>query len=299
MKQFIYLDTDIVNSIIAQTEKGLVLETASEHEDTAGKENTKTGNVSLDGSVGGGIWKFAQAQAELSGTGGVELNSHSQTVLKEIATKTLHDAAFDIAHEQIRKEYDTSPQNADLGAFIELNQTFEFVDLEYIESLFSEENSFLKFMKKSEKEKIEAQAAQEISESLNREQQRKNESELKKRIKELVETNNKKYEEISDIVKVLHQIVPYKRMLVSLDGYLIPLEDKYFRDNPQTMGFKHGGYVTCFGYITNVIGETSVPSSDSIFLQLQTLVNQTLISILPTREKDLFVVHPIAIYYGE
>ena len=106
MKQFIYLDTDIVNSIIAQKEKGLVLETASEHEDTAGKENTKTGSVSLDGSAGGGIWKFAQMQAELSGTGGLELNSHSQTVLKEIATKTLHDAAFDIAYEQIAKEHD-------------------------------------------------------------------------------------------------------------------------------------------------------------------------------------------------
>lgn len=299
MKQFIYLDTDIVNSIIAQKEKGLVLETASEHEDTAGKENTKTGSVSLDGSVGGGIWKFAQAQAELSGTGGVELNSHSQTVLKEIATKTLHDAAFDIAYEQIRKEYDTSPKDAYLGSFVELKQSFGFVDLEYIQSLFSDENSFLKFMKKSEKEKIEARAAQEISENLNREQQRKNEAELKKRVKELVDANNKQYEDISDIVKALRQIVPYKRMLVSSDGYLIPLEDKYFRDNPQTMGFKHGGDVTCFGYITNIIGETSVPNSDNIFSQLQALVNQTLISILPTREKDLFVVHPIAIYYGE
>ncbi|MBQ9980079.1 MAG: hypothetical protein IJP23_03380 [Oscillospiraceae bacterium] len=299
MKQFIYLDTDIVNSIIAQKEKGLVLETASEHEDTAGKENTKTGSVSLDGSVGGGIWKFAQAQAELSGTGGVELNSHSQTVLKEIATKTLHDAAFDIAYEQIHKEYDTSPKDACLGSFVELKQSFGFVDLEYIESLFSDENSFLKFMKKSEKEKIEARAAQEISENLNREQQRKNEAELKKRVKELVDANNKQYEDISDIVKALRQIVPYKRMLVSSDGYLIPLEDKYFRDNPQTMGFKHGGDVTCLGYITNIIGETSVPNSDNIFSQLQALVNQTLISILPTREKDLFVVHPIAIYYGE
>jgi len=299
MKQFIYLDTDIVNSIIAQKEKGLVLETASEHEDTAGKESTKTGSVSLDGSVGGGIWKFAQAQVELSGTGGVEFNSHSQTVLKEIATKTLHDAAFDIAYEQIREEYDTSPEDAYLGSFVQLKQSFGFVDLEYIESLFLDENSFLKLIKKSEKEKIEAHAAQEISENLNREQQRKNEAELKKRTKELVDANNKQYENISDIVKALRQIVPYKRMLVSSDGYLIPLEDKYFRDNPQTMGFKHGGDVTCLGYITNIIGETCTPNADNIFSQLQALVNQTLVSILPTREKDLFVVHPIAIYYGE
>ena len=298
MKQFIYLDTDIVNSIIAQKEKGLVLETASEHEEAAGKESTKTGNISLDGSVSGGIWKFAQAQAELTGTGGLEFNSHSQTVLKEIATKTLHDAAFDIAYEQIKAKSDTALTNADLGSFVELTQSFDFVDLEYIENLFSDKNSFLSFMKKTEKEKIEAQAERGISENFNRDQQRKNGNALKNKVKELVEANNRQYENISDIVKAMRQIVPYKRMLVSSDGYLIPLEDKYFRDNPQTMGFKHGGYVTCVGYITNVIGETSAPNSDNIFAQLQFMVNQALISILPTKEKDLFVVHPIAIYYG-
>ena len=299
MKQFIYLDTDIVNSIIKKKKKGLVLETASEHEDTAGKENTKTGNISLDGFVSGGIWKFAQAQAELNGTGGLELNSHSQTVLKEIATKTLHDAAFDIAYEQIKAEYGTAPTDADLGSFVELTQFFDFVDLEYIENLFSDKNSFLDFMKKTDKEKIEAQTANEISVNLNREQRRKNGNELGNRVQELVDANNKQYENMSDMVKAMRQIVPYKRMLVSSDGYLIPLEDKYFRDNPQTMGFKHGGYVTCVGYITNVIGETSTPNSDNIFAQLQYMVNQVLISILPTKEKDLFVVHPIAIYYGE
>jgi hypothetical protein len=153
-------------------------------------------------------------------------------------------------------------------------------------------------MKKTEKKKIEAQAEREISENFNRDQQRKNGNALKNKVKELVEANNRQYENISDIVKAMRQIVPYKRMLVSSDGHLIPLEDKYFRDNPQTMGFKHGGYVTCVGYITNVIGETSAPNSDNIFAQLQFMVNQALISILPTKEKDLFVVHPIAIYYG-
>lgn len=94
-------------------------------------------------------------------------------------------------------------------------------------------------------------------------------------------------------------MIPYNRMLVSADGYLVPLEDKYFRDNPQTMGFKHGGYVTCVGYITNVIGEVVTPLFDNVFSKLQNMVNQTLVSLLPTKEKDLFVVHPIAIYYGK
>lgn len=64
------------------------------------------------------------------------------------------------------------------------------------------------------------------------------------------------------------------------------------------MGFKHGGYITCIGYITNVIGETSEAMTKNIFSQLQALVNQVLVSMLPTKEKDLFVVHPIALYYA-
>ena len=299
MKQFIYLDTDIINSIIAQKEKGLVLETVHEQEDTSGENKGKSVSGTFDGVIGGKIWEFAKAQAEINGTGALTLNNHSQTVLKEIATKTLHDAAFDIAYEQIKTEYIIELADAYLGSFVELKQSFHFVDLEYIENLFSDKNSFLAFIKKTEKENIEERMAQEISVNLNRGQQRQNQAELRKRTKELVAAHNKEYEDICDIVKAMRQIIPYKRMLVSNDGYLIPLEDKYFRDNPQTMGFKHGGDVTCVGYITNIIGESSTPTEDNIFSQLQYMVNQTLIMVLPTKEKDLFVVHPIAIYYGE
>lgn len=297
MKQFIYLDTDMVNSIIAQKDKGLVLETASEHEDTTGKERTTTGTLAANGSTSGGIWKFAQAQAELNGSVEMTGNKHSQTVLKEIATKTLHDAAFDIAYGQIIKEYNIDPSNADLGSFVELSQVFEFVDLVYLESLFSE-GEFISFVKKTDNEKIEQNARTEFQQ-LSREEQRKGEGELKRQIKKQIEENNKQYEDIAEAIRIIRHMIPYNRLLVSRDGYVIPLEDKYFRDNPETMGFKHGGYITCVGYITNVIGESSDYSSNSIFAQLQSMVNQALISILPTKEKDLFVVHPIAVYYGQ
>ena len=123
--------------------------------------------------------------------------------------------------------------------------------------------------------------------------------EIKRERQKVLDAVDKQYDEIVEIIKAIRQMIPYSRMLVSPVGYLIPLEDKYFRDNPQTMGFKHGGYVTCVGYVTNVIGESVAPLSDSIFSQLQGMVNQALVSILPTKEKDLFVVHPIAIYYGK
>ena len=37
MKQFLYLDTDIVNSIVAQSQKGLVTQTTVEKEDNTKK----------------------------------------------------------------------------------------------------------------------------------------------------------------------------------------------------------------------------------------------------------------------
>ena len=298
MKQFIYLDTDIVNSIIAQKDKGLVLETASEHEDTTGSGIEKTFSAAVTGSANGGFWKFAQVQAEIDSSGESSHNDHSQTVLKEIATKTLHDAAFDIAYEHIKKEYSVDLESVYIGSFVEMNQHFEFVDLEYLDSLFAN-GGLIDYLKANEKKDIESKANGEFAANLNREYQRKTEKDIKKQIEALVSENNQKYESIQQIIKIIRQIIPYSRMLVSSDGYLVPLEDKFFRDNPKTMGFKHGGDITCMGYITNVIGETSIPSSNNVFSRLQYTVNQALISILPTREKDIFVIHPIAIYYGE
>lgn len=296
MKQFIYLDTDIVNSILAQKDKGLVLETASEQENTTGKENSKTGTIMLDSSVGGSIWKFAQAQAEFSGTGELSNSKHSQTVLKEIATKTLHDAAFDIAYEHIQNEHMSNFTNVHLGSFIELKQNFEFVDLVYIEKLFSD-SKFINFIKKTENERIENQAYEEFN-SLNREERRGNETELKKQIKKLIEENNKNYDNIAEMVTAFRYMLPYNRLLVSSEGYIIPLEDKYFRDNPETIGFKHGGGLTCVGYITNIIQENS-PVSQNIFSKLQMIINKTLISLLSSNTQKLIIVNPIAIYYGK
>lgn len=299
MKQFIYLDTDMVNSIIAQKDKGLVLDMASELEKTTGDNTTKGASLSANGSVQGGIWKFAQAQAEMNGTGNLTFSNHSQAVLKEIENKTLHDAAFDIAYKHICEEWDTNPENADIGVFIQLKSFFSFVDLDFIDSLFSGNNAFMNFIKKSEKEKITAASNEKISQQLNRQEQRAHEQRLKQQINELTAAVDSQFNEIAEVIKAIRQIIPYNRMLVSSDGYLIPLEDKYFRDNPQTMGFKHGGMVTCVGYITNVIGETATSLATDPFSQLQHLVNSALITTLQLNAKDLFVVHPIAVYYGQ
>ena len=52
MKQFLYLDTDIVNSIIAQAEKGLVTSTSNEKEVTDTEETTTSSTATTTGKIG-------------------------------------------------------------------------------------------------------------------------------------------------------------------------------------------------------------------------------------------------------
>lgn len=66
MKQFLYLDTDIVNSIVAQSQKGLVTQTTVEKEDNTTKNSRNTENISATGSGNiGGFWKFVELNSSL------------------------------------------------------------------------------------------------------------------------------------------------------------------------------------------------------------------------------------------
>ena len=95
-----------------------------------------------------------------------------------------------------------------------LTQAFEFVDLVYIEGLFSK-GSFIDFLKKSEREKIEQELNESVSSELNRGQQRKGGVDVKKEIKKLLDANDKQYDDIAEIIKAIRQMIPYDRMLVS------------------------------------------------------------------------------------
>lgn len=61
----------------------------------------------------------------------------------------------------------------------------------------------------------------------------------------------------------------------------------------------YGGEIKCVGMITNVIGRDANPNDKAnIFATLHFSVNEALRQILPTQEENLYVVSPVAIYYG-
>lgn len=299
MKQFLYLDTDIINSIIAQTEKGLVQSLSDEEVSTETETDSLNASIKGTGTIGGSIVKLAKAEANLSGSlESIEGGSLSSTS-RQIISKTLHDAAFDIAYTYISpSEIELQSQsNDETGNYVELTRVFDFVDLDYLEKLF-EKDGIIEFIKKTSAEQIEAEA-EKVKEGHNREQLRKAGINFKQEIKKAIDANNKQYDDIAVIIKAMRGLIPYNRMLISSDGYLVPLNTKYFRVDPLDLGFKYGGEITCVGMITNIIGEDTNPNNENnIFATVQFTANEVLRKLLPTSENNLCVIHPIAIYYG-
>src|SRR5574344_1530939 len=122
MKQFLYLDTDIVNSIIAQSEKGLVQEQSEE------SESNKAKSTHINGGIEGSFLKLAKAEASLSLSGELGKEFSSATTSREIISKVLHDAAFDIAYTYIQpQKFAVGENNSDeYGDYVELTRVFDF-----------------------------------------------------------------------------------------------------------------------------------------------------------------------------
>lgn len=155
MKQFLYLDNDIVDSIIAQNEKGLIQSLSSEQESNETETDSTHGSATIEGSIGGSFLKLAKAEANLSSNIGYEESSSTFSASKKLVSKTLHDAAFDIACKYIKpvecknKDYSFD----EYGRYIELARVFDFIDLEYLEKLFAK-GGFIEYLKKRRKKKL-------------------------------------------------------------------------------------------------------------------------------------------------
>lgn len=300
MKQFIYLDTDIVTSIIAQEEKGYITQMSEESETEDAESKGRNTTINVAGSGEAKIWKLAKAEGKLDFSQGFEKEKKNRMSTKDVAEKILHDAAFDIAYDYAspqKVQYDDQSVGEE-GECLEIQRVFDYVDFDYLENMFREDG-VIDLIKRNEAKGIESQV-QEAVQSLNREQIRKKGTEIKKRIRDTITINNQQYEDVHSILKAIRGLIPYSRMLISNDGFLIPLDDQYFRINPSCLGFKYGGMMTCVGMVTNIIGKDTEPIDDkNVFATLQFSVNEMLRAILPTKNDNLCVIHPIAIYYGQ
>ena len=294
MRRFIYLDTDTLNSYIAQIYDGLVQtqETETQSSQSTDKQSEYTSDLGADADLkvfGKGIeGKMDFTYRHLKEISNTEL-------ISDVQTKLLHDNAFDQLINYLNKNEHLSNHN--IGDFIEINDEFYIMDLDCYKKIFNDKK-FLDFMKKSDRDKI--QALLKIQQDIELEQENANSNEIKKIYTNLAKSkcaeSDKGYDDTKDIIEMLCTLVPYRRTLCIADNMVV-LNDKYMRDSIDMTSFKFGGKIKVLGYITNkIMTDTNDSINISPLAQVGIGLNQIMLSFFG-QQSSLNIVHPIAIYY--
>ena len=294
MRRFIYLDTDTLNSYIAQIYDGLVQtqETEIQSNQITDKQNELTSNLGADADLkvfGKGLeGKIDFTYRHLKDTSNTEL-------ISDVQTKLLHDNAFDQLMNYLFRNNLLSNHN--IGDFIEINDEFYIMDLDYYKKIFGDKK-FLDFLKKSDRDKI--QSLLKIQQDIELIQEGANANEIKKNYSNLSKSkcseSDENYEKVKDTIDILYTLVPYRRTLCIADNMVVP-NDKYMRDKIEMTSFKFGGKIKVLGYITNKIkADANDMSNISPLAQVGIGLNQIMLSFFGQHE-TLNIVHPIAIYY--
>ena len=149
LKQFIYLDNDIVNSIIAQSENGFITDISTETETEDEKKTQKEGGTQISGTAGGSILKLAKAEATLDIEGKIGSENAHRSSSRELINKTLHDAAFSIAYADVKPRTVSfnDKDEGTYGDYIEIKRVFDFVDFDFLSNMFAK-GGIIDFIKK-------------------------------------------------------------------------------------------------------------------------------------------------------
>ncbi|HDR8171982.1 TPA: hypothetical protein QC096_006186 [Bacillus thuringiensis] len=144
MKEIIYLDTDLMNSMLAQLEKGLITSYSAEQNSqenlTEGQQSRHGKKASINGSLQIGNSIFAKAGIGSSvGTDGMEITQESRSFLegeKDILNKAFHDYALDVLQEKLMAEKHLQPGPIFQEGDIHLGEsTYRFYDFELIKKI--------------------------------------------------------------------------------------------------------------------------------------------------------------------
>lgn len=83
--------------------------------------------------------------------------------------------------------------------------------------------------------------------------------------------------------------------MMCISNYVVIFKEEYLRDDLSAAAFKYGGKIKVVGYITNkVTAQTN--THVSVFAGIGNSINE-LLKIFFENIDEMYIVHPVAIYY--
>lgn len=284
MKRFVYMDTDTINSYLSQIDDGLLeasknlfIKNNSESKSESETETNHTNSIQL------GIPAVASLGMSAGGNSSETVRSiYNSQVGGDILTKKLHDNAYSLLYNHLnsQKPIKTDIANAEIGDYVLVKSNFYVVDLEY----FIKENFMDIFMK------VYPRLINPESTNPNI-----NKSKLKKEFSDIEHSLN--------LLKIISHVLPSNKFILS-NGFFIPLEDKFFRENINSIKFKYPGESYIFAEKTGTIGnilhdQKNLPGSGEVLTTLTDAFdsfNLSIFNLVGINNGDS-VLNPISWYY--
>lgn len=277
MRQFLYYNQDTINSFLAQIEQGLLLKTESEK--TKEKSILKTQEIqsNITGDLSAKVLGIGAAlKGDIKDS---DTDSEVATqMVRNIQEKALHDYAFDIILAHLTSNEIINNENPGIGDVVLIKETPTFLDFNYFQALFSD-NGAMKLANEQTKKEIDKQLAA-LRHSLPKGQSMP--EAIKIQIKEIESKAQNAEPERKELLKTIEAIrntLPYNRFIMT-DNLLVPLTDKYLRDDPDIIAFKYGGNISVLGYVTNIIDSKEEKKHLNDFAPLYDTVNKIMLSLL-------------------
>ena len=291
MRRFIYLDTETLNSYIAQIYDGLIKthEENTQQIDESSEESSHSisPNAAIDFTL---LGKGMEGKIEYIFKS-LKANKDS-TLINKVETKMLHDNAFDLLINHINKHEDLKDGN--IGKFIELFNSFYILDFLYYKELFNDAN-FINFLIDSSMvniiKEIENEKSKLTTGTPNKKQIIK---EIDNKLAAFRKEQESEYSNALKLIDIITKIIPYQRVLC-INDCIVTLSDEFIRDNIQMSSFKYGGKIKVFGYITNIIHKNT-DQNLPIFAEIINKINSAILPEIVNKD-EVKIIHPIAIYY--
>lgn len=298
MKRFLYLDTNELNSYIAQIYNGLTTSIQEQKEQSSEETNEIKSEITVDGKASGGIRGFLSLEGNLKSNLGSKINEKDAQVIKDIETKVIHDEAFDKLMFYLEEKSLIVNKDYKVGDFIKHTSSFEVFDLKFFSDWFVK-GGFVDFLKNNNEKELRKKAQEEINKLSNTQVKniKKSPQSIEKIIKDGMKEFSQQYDYMKEVIDALKSLLPYEKIIMS-DEFFISTLDEFFRDKPEMIGFKYGGDISFVGYITNkVTYNNGEDTFNSIQLSsIKNMANNAILNVL-SKGKDIYIVHPIAIYY--
>lgn len=250
MKEIIYLDTEIINSMLAQLDEGIVnsftLENSSqetqgeETQSSFGKNAGISARIKLStGFLPGGSATFGGN----SGQNGIESEKISTTMLegqKDILNKAFHDYSLEILITKLNEHGLLNSTDLKEGDILLSESSFRYYDFDLLKNSINPEA--MKKMMSFEVEQIPLSLAEarKITSKPNPNAKERDQMENAQKIIDNYERTAPLimlYEQLSSLGKYASEMLP-NQSLVKADTYIGITKNKFLRESPEALVYR-------------------------------------------------------------